>query len=204
MDKVMTVMKFKSRKMKDAIEFIKTLDINEEQGTMDFGTLLPVPVGLRDIDIKIDKKYVVSYFKGDKLLTVEEKNKILKKFGYDNPLDWCLDNWGCKFNPTEVTLDYNELTIITPETFPYNFVETLCEKAMECGVEIVGVYSADEIGIKVGKFNNEDGDFFHEEIDADEKEGALITCDLWDIEFPSETYENSEYNDYEYDYNEDT
>jgi hypothetical protein len=96
-------------KVKEVKKFIKGDTI------LDFSTLLPIPS-----DLLNDQS--------PPTCSKEESRSRKKKYGYDNWYDWCVYNWGTKWNASDVRICRNTYRFHTAWSPPMEWLKKLSEK----------------------------------------------------------------------------
>lgn len=86
-------------------------------GPLDFEAILPIPEALRNLcrgGTRIDGAYHTLWreepLPGGGIrkipLSVEEQEQLRQNHGADNPFDWCIENWGTKWNALTWEVDW--------------------------------------------------------------------------------------------------
>ena len=115
-----------------------------------------------------------------------------KKYGHADWYNWCIDNWGTKWNSCDSRCDeYDSITFETAWSSPYNVIKKLSEKFPTITINVK--YADEDIGNNCGEYEFLNG----EEIvfrDLDPHE----ICELWGLdvkEFFPEIYRDDRIND---------
>lgn len=146
---------------------------------LDFRRLLPIPESLDLSDVWGDH---------EKLEARCQHN--LKHHGYTDWYDWCINQWGCKWNASSTYLLSNEeehLCILfdTPWSPPEFWFRSLCEAFPDIDASLSywepGIYFAGDI------FSVGEGDCYHKEID--ECEIKQFAIDIFGAEFEEDEEE---------------
>lgn len=132
-------------------EMIARIIKGYSQGKL-FEEFLPCPAELKT-EIAIGENY------NDRVAAQEAINK--EKFGYSSWYDWCVDNWGCKWdagNENDEDLDCSDpnqvqLSFDTAWQPPVAFFE----KLTEMGFDVQAWYLEEGAGF-VGKYTSDQGD----------------------------------------------
>ena len=110
-------------------------------GTLDFNRIVPTPLNI---------------FQGN--IGIKER----KRYGDENCwLDWCMANWGTKWNTTEnMAEDIDEETIFVrfwvANVFPKALMEEFNKRCLEYNCTIDGEFADEDLGGTMGIFHSED------------------------------------------------
>ena len=88
-------------------EQIKCLMFNEK-GELDFEQIMPVPAILDKIQIHTDKVMIRESNDAPPRHPTPEDLQALDAAGATSRYDWCVENWGTKWNPSDAHVDINE------------------------------------------------------------------------------------------------
>ena len=183
-------------------------------GTVDFNTLLPMPetmnieagsrgdTGLRayrefmkeakaldhDAVLDLEKKYREQFKEDPEIWDLgKQYYSNIENYGAPNWYDWCIRNWGTKWNAYECSQVEPETRVLTFNT-AWSGVPEIIEKISEKFPDVKVLYSwADEdIGFNVGSFTMKDGQVTAHNIpapgsrEAYEMAAAIMDADLSD------------------------
>ncbi len=131
--------KEKKAEFDKVLEFMKTEDTD-----FDFGALIPYPKQYADADKA----------RRDAEAEMEKSGKVdwskLPKDGYNQGgYEWCIANWGTKWNAYTLNVDWDEVTFQTAWSYPTPIFEALSKKFPEVVFEIE--YADEDSGRNCGK-----------------------------------------------------
>ena len=99
------------------------------------------------------------FVKRDRDLGLRSKNN-LDNFGYANWYDWCIDNWGTKWNSCDIEIglgDSTEVSFSTAWSCPCLILEKFAEICEQNNVTFDGLYADENTGYNTGKFDSGTG-----------------------------------------------
>ena len=77
--------------------------VKSDNNDFDFNKIIPMPFELKDTTaptrIVSDTEYQINSERG---ITESMSKELIEKFGCDNWYDWCIRNWGTKWNCSDV------------------------------------------------------------------------------------------------------
>ena len=102
----------------------------KDGSTFSFDSIIPMPDELRDTNSPptiMTEKEIAEHKKEQEIeleefrlsynpITQETSDRLVKQYGTNNWYDWCIDNWTCKWDATDVYLDADE-----PDYLQYRF-----------------------------------------------------------------------------------
>jgi len=107
---------------------------------VDFELIMPIPPDLKDywtgstVSLQEQAKDIVEnkweYGNGQHQIPMTEKDKerFRELYGAGDWYDWCVNNWGCKWNAQTDYCDSDEVGFQTPWEEPYNWIHHLSLK----------------------------------------------------------------------------
>lgn len=133
-------------------------------GTIDFDKIIPMPDHI---------------YRGN-LGEVERK-----LYGANNWYNWCMRNWGTKWNachqePHDVTRDPSVMEFDTAWTAPFPIYEVLSRKYSNIRFYIT--WADEDIGVNCGEVTFYDGEVEEEYISDDEGEARRFAMDVWGMD----------------------
>lgn len=101
-------------------------------------------------------------------------------YGSDNWYDWCINNWGTKWNAYHTTLDEREnvLEFDTAWSCPTWILEALAKLCYEYGVSFDGEWADEDCGNNVGTFESVEDEFYYEYVNNGSNEAYEIYVSL--------------------------
>ena len=139
--------------------------------------------GLRKMD---DEQIANARAYGEKALS------NLEKYGAFCWYDWCVKNWGTKWNACETEVDEGEksITFWTAWSLAKPFIVALSKK-YHCRIKTF--FADEDLGRNCGLLLADDGKVVHyENFEADSKQSYVLGCSLWNCdiaEYTDETWE---------------
>lgn len=153
-----------------AYYMIKTF--NKLPETVAFSTLSE-----QEIINKVEKDVNVSSYEMLKLGKQAEENiKLYKHMDWYN---WCVTNWGTKWNACSCCKDGIYLSIQTAWSFPYPIMEKLSEICRKHNVDFDGSWADEDCGSNTGKFSSCENDFFYDYNDDCSSEAYKTYIECW-------------------------
>jgi hypothetical protein len=129
--------------VENVLSFIKGKDT-----LFDFDKIKPMPKELKNTSFPISKAV-------DKV-----KKELIEKYGAHNWYEWCLQNWGTKWNSYESsTISDNELYFLTAWSPPIRVIMELSKKFPENTFTLK--YADEDIGSNVGKVTIKNEKYIH-------------------------------------------
>lgn len=112
-------------------------DYIDENGNLVFDRIMPMPEELRE---------TTSPTPDD--VSEDTKKKLILKYGADNWWDWCVQNWGTKWEPDTISADDGHVSFSTAWSPPIGIVKQLSKLTgrdfrltyIEEGVDFCGEY----------------------------------------------------------------
>ena len=107
---------------------------------VDFELIMPIPPDLKDywtgstVSLEEQAKEIIKgkleYGNGQHLIPMTEKDKerFRELYGAGDWYDWCVQNWGCKWNAQTDYCNSDEVGFQTPWEEPYNWIHHLSLK----------------------------------------------------------------------------
>ena len=114
--------------------------ITNDKGDVDFELIMPIPPDLKDywtgstVSLQEQAKDIVEnkweYGNGQHQIPMTEKDKerFSELFGAGSWYDWCVNNWGTKWNAQTTFSKAEEVGFETPWEEPYNWIHHLSLK----------------------------------------------------------------------------
>ena len=114
--------------------------ITNDKGDVDFELIMPIPPDLKDywtgstVSLQEQAKDIVEnkwqYGNGQHQIPMTEKDKerFRELYGSGDWYDWCVKNWGCKWNAQTSYCNSDEVGFDTPWEEPYNWIHHLSLK----------------------------------------------------------------------------
>ena len=132
--------------------------VEEQYNAIDFNRIIPIP----------DYIYVGN---------LGEKER--KKYGKNNWYDWCIENWGTKWNTIGTYACENEVFFDTAWDSPVPIFKRLTEIFPNVDMELT--YADEDIGSNIGRVTYIDGNFSINRYNAhqDGNDAWEIYIDLW-------------------------
>lgn len=99
------------------------------------------------------------FVKRNRDLGLKSKNN-LDNFGYANWYDWCINNWGTKWNSFNANIELGYSVIVSFSTVwdcPYRILEKFADICAEYNVTFDGIYADENAGCNTGSFDSETG-----------------------------------------------
>ena len=101
-----------------------------------------------------------------------------EKYGYETWYDWCINNWGTKWNAGDCSISDNTVIFETAWSAPDNIYRKLSESGCDFSAE----YADENIGFNTGIYESDDGTLTYTEFDAGSKESYEHAAELWCID----------------------
>ena len=133
-------------------------------GTIDFERIIPMPENI---------------YRGN--LGQEE----FKKYGKNNWYDWCIANWGTKWNAYGFDNNArqradNEIIFLTACSAPHPVIQRLAEMFPE--IKINHEWADEDIGMNCGRYQYYDGERIREYFPESEKERLEFAAEVMDVD----------------------
>lgn len=94
--------------------------VGSKESDFDFNQIMPMPTELKKTVKGADDMIPAWQKQNSKLLIAE--------FGDDNWFDWCINNWGCKWNADEVVVEQHKGELKFDLETPWSPPREICEK----------------------------------------------------------------------------
>lgn len=186
---------------------------NGEENEFDFNQILPIPnelkgttsptriVSQEEYDKQEERIAKGELSEGEKMfgvsrsITQEMHDDFIKRFGYADWYGWQVNNWGTKWNASDVNwIDDDYVSFNTAWSTPFDLLVALSKKYPQATFEVE--YADEDFGYNVGQYVLQNG----EEIDTNIPEGGTrealelaITIQYGDV---SEYHFDEEFSEY--------
>lgn len=112
----------------------------------------------------------------------------VNEYGYPSAYEWCIANWGTDRPAIDCELEgKHTLKFTTAETNAYPVIKALSRKFPY--VYFSYAWASEEIGVRVGEAEFENGDTLYENMpDGRSRSAYDLAADIWDIDLDSEGY----------------
>lgn len=107
-----------------------------------------------------------------------------EKYGYETWYDWCINNWGTKWNACDCNITDNTVIFTTA----WNAPEKIYRKLSKMGYTFSTEYADENTGFNTGMYNSENGKFTHTEFDGGSKEAYEHAAELWGFDLSEDYY----------------
>ena len=158
-------------------------EVNGKEVPFSFDAVIHMPKAL-NIPESSDTKWGIDYIKGDNIKKAEIEKRLgndkkrlkeiisqgkkalknLEKYGYMTWYDWCIDNWGTKWDACDVSVneDTNHVWLYfdTAWSTPFNVMQHIAQRFhLEVSVD----YADEDLGCNCGQYEfGDDGEIVNE------------------------------------------
>jgi len=116
-----------------------SMTVNAEEGILN--VINPIPAELKD-SVSGSESAKPDWQK-------KQSKELIKKYGYDNWYDWCLNNWGTKWDACDVEIDYYDDSQIEMRfNTAWSPPEPICKRLREMFDDIHVSWFYDEPGME--------------------------------------------------------
>lgn len=137
--------------------------LKSDESDVDFNRIIPVPEELN--------RAICGGPLSDEQKALQEEN--VQKYGYLTWYEFCVGEWGCKWNASEVSVNGNIMEFETPWSMPDGIAKKLSEMFPEVTLE--WRYADEDTGYNVGEEHYKAGEVM---LSVDVEEGSREAYDM--------------------------
>lgn len=105
-------------------------------------------------------------------------NKVL--YGHMTWYDWCIDNWGTKWNAREQFCDGNAISFKTAWSAPFPIINEIARR--NPSIKIEHEWADEDIGNNCGRQVYKDGKRIELYLPTDNQESVEFACNVWSVD----------------------